>query len=233
MERSVDDDHRGDDRGSGPVDDQADRPATRCVGYELTPVRPDVLESAATRPATSNQTDPPTAAAATMADTRVTPLQPLSATTKSAAMVSHRGNDGSDRTNVVARRRRCRSAARIVLRLIPVRRASSLIETPRTKCSRRSSAQPSTPNNPLHPHSVSTTKPGSTAIRTPPPPARRGSTFDRRRGVSFHPAPTSVPRHPLKHSRRVAQSVARARPLSRRRARRRRPARPARSWRRG
>jgi hypothetical protein len=40
-----------------------------------------------------------------------------------------------------------RNAARIVLRASPVRRVSSLIDTPRTKCSRRSSAQRSTSSN--------------------------------------------------------------------------------------
>jgi hypothetical protein len=40
-----------------------------------------------------------------------------------------------------------RNAARIVLRARPVRRISSLIETPRTKCSRRSSAQRFTSSN--------------------------------------------------------------------------------------
>jgi hypothetical protein len=36
------------------------------------------------------------------------------------------------------------------------------------------------------------TKPGSTASRTPPPNARGGSIFDRRRGISIHPAPTAA-----------------------------------------
>jgi hypothetical protein len=40
-----------------------------------------------------------------------------------------------------------RNAARIVLRARPVRRANSLIDTPRTKCSRRSSDQRSTSSN--------------------------------------------------------------------------------------
>jgi hypothetical protein len=44
-----------------------------------------------------------------------------------------------------------RDAARTVFRLKPVRRASSLIDTPKTKCSRRSSAHRSTPTNPPPP----------------------------------------------------------------------------------
>jgi hypothetical protein len=83
-----------------------------------------------------------------------------------------------------------RSAARIVLRANPVRRASSLIDTPRTKCSRRSSAQRSTSSNAFLLASVDNTRPGSTRPRTPPPPPR-GSNLNRRRGVSFSPAPTA------------------------------------------
>ena len=47
-----------------------------------------------------------------------------------------------------------RGAARIVLRDMPVRRASSLIETPRTKCSRRNSAHRSTSSTPHLPVSI-------------------------------------------------------------------------------
>src|SRR5215210_6037242 len=50
-----------------------------------------------------------------------------------------------------------RNAALIVLRLSPLRRASCLIETPRTKYSRRSSAHCSTQTNPFLPRS--TTRP--------------------------------------------------------------------------
>ena len=45
-------------------------------------------------------------------------------------------------------------------------------------------------DQPLPPLARPQTEPGSPSPRTPPPRARRGSIFDRRRGVSFHPAPT-------------------------------------------
>ena len=75
----------------------------------------------------------------------------------------------------------------------PVRRASSLIDTPRTKCSRRSSAHCSTPTNPFLPASTQRrTERGSTPPRTPPPHAPGGqistggggSVFTRRRHSS-------------------------------------------------
>src|SRR3954453_12181462 len=79
-----------------------------------------------------------------------------------------------------------RNAARTVLRDKPVRRASSLIETPRTKCSRRSSAHRSTPTNPFLLASIHRPSRGSTAHRTPPPPPE-GGHFSTGEGGSVSP----------------------------------------------
>jgi hypothetical protein len=89
-----------------------------------------------------------------------------------------------------------------------------LIEAPRTKRSRRSPAQPSTSSNPRHPRTRS--RRPSQAQRPPGRPRQtpeEGSTFDRRSGVSLHPAPTArglagsvlcwaCGRAPLRHERR-------------------------------
>ena len=88
------------------------------------------------------------------------------------------------RRPLIARRPLARSARRTVLRDSPVARASSLIDLPPTKCSRRSSAHCSTsttPQPPLSSHRptrLSTTPDGS-ATRP------RGSVFVRRRGSVF------------------------------------------------
>jgi hypothetical protein len=80
-----------------------------------------------------------------------------------------------------------RNAARIVLRAKPVRRINSLIETPRTKCSLRSSAQRSTSSTSSPWLSISMTKPGSPQPRTPPPPSREGSNLGSRRSSGVAP----------------------------------------------
>ena len=64
----------------------------------------------------------------------------------------------------------------------PVRRSSSLIDTPRTKCSRRNSAHCSTSNTTLLPVSVTATEPGSTRPRTPPPPPHGVNSQPAKRG---------------------------------------------------
>jgi hypothetical protein len=78
-----------------------------------------------------------------------------------------------------------RSARLTVLRSIPYRRASSLIETSRTKCSPRNSAHLSTSSTPPSPSSITKTKPGSTDPRTPLPSAQRGCVFNRQKGGEF------------------------------------------------
>ncbi|MGZ6669483.1 MAG: PPOX class F420-dependent oxidoreductase [Solirubrobacteraceae bacterium] len=59
-----------------------------------------------------------------------------------------------------------------MFRAKPVRRTSSLIGTPRTKCSRRSSAHCSTSSTPPPGPRSTRTRPGSRSPRTPPPPSR-------------------------------------------------------------
>ena len=62
--------------------------------------------------------------------------------------------------------------------------------------------RPTAPHRPtpLAPASIATIERGSGSTRTPPPTRPRGSVFDRRRGVSSHPAPT--PRHVRNKERR-------------------------------
>lgn len=98
-----------------------------------------------------------------------------------------------------------RNTERIVLRAKPVRRTNSLIETPRTKCSRRSSAHCSKSSTLLLP--VSTTQ--SSQAHQHPGRLRqhpRGSNLNRRRGVSLPPAPTAclpLPRTPKPQQNKV------------------------------
>src|SRR5215210_5193614 len=80
-----------------------------------------------------------------------------------------------------------RNAALIVLRLSPLRRASCLIETPRTKCSRRSSAHCSTSTNPFLPSLDHMTERGSLPPRTPPPTRLRGVNIGPAEGGQFSP----------------------------------------------
>jgi hypothetical protein len=81
------------------------------------------------------------------------------------------------------------------LRSIPKRRASSLIGTPRTKCSRRNSAHRSTSSTPHPPVSIDQR---SSQAHQPPghlhPHPHKGCVFNRQRGVSFPPAPTAPAR---------------------------------------
>jgi hypothetical protein len=79
-----------------------------------------------------------------------------------------------------------RNATRIVLRASPVRRISSLIETPRTKCSLRNSAQRSTSSTSSPWLSISMTEPGSPRPRTPPPPSKQGQISTGEGGSVFH-----------------------------------------------
>ena len=80
---------------------------------------------------------------------------------------------------LITRRRIERNAALIVLRDSPVRRTSSLIETPRTKCSLRSSAHRSTSSTPF---SRSRSTRSSQAHQHP------GRLRHHPRGVNFQPA---------------------------------------------
>lgn len=86
-------------------------------------------------------------------------------------------------------------------RPIRVRRRSSCPPTETPAPSRRSSRSGSGTG------AAAQTTAGSTASRTPPPRAQRGSLFNRRRRVSLHPAPTLHRRHTPKHTPPLARRV--------------------------
>jgi hypothetical protein len=92
------------------------------------------------------------------------------------------------------------SAVLIVLRASPVRRINSLIETPRTKCSLRSSAHRSTSSTPL-PGLDNTIEPGSTRPRTPPPPPEGGQISTGEEGSISHRRRHPLRSHLLRHQR--------------------------------
>ncbi len=93
----------------------------------------------------------------------------------------------------------------------PVRRINSLIDTPRTKCSRRSSAQRSTSSTTLLPVSTTTIEPGLHTTPNASATAQGGSILNRRRGgVNFSPAPTPLEfPHTRQHDRAALRSTLR------------------------
>jgi hypothetical protein len=100
-----------------------------------------------------------------------------------------------------------------------VRSDNARIDTPRTKCSRRSSAQRSTSSTPSSPARTSRTEPGSPPPRTTP----GGSDLNRWRWVRSQALPTQVKWHRLGALRPVVSSCSSQRCQVDRRSSRARP----------